>query len=138
MLEIKFLFVQCTFESYKKIPFNLLLVIVLFEIVILLEKGRISSRVAKDILQEMIVKGGEAESIVRERGLEKVTASEQLLPLIQEVIKENPKAVEDYKKGKENAIKFLVGQGMAKTKGSADPKVLEKLIQKILQENNSS
>ena len=75
---------------------------------------------------------------MRERGLEKVTAPERLLPLIQEVIKENPKAVEDYKKGKENAIKFLVGQGMAKTKGSADPKVLEKLIQKILQENNSS
>ncbi len=108
------------------------------QLMILLEKGKISSRVAKDILQEMIVRGGEAESIVRERGLEKVTAPEQLLPLIQEVIKENPKAVEDYKKGKENAIKFLVGQGMAKTKGSADPKVLEKLIQKILQESNSS
>ena len=70
--------------------------------------------------------------------MKKITREEDLLPIIKDIIVQNPKAVEDYKKGKENAIKFLVGQGMAKTKGSADPKVLEKLIQKILQESNSS
>ena len=48
------------------------------------------------------------------------------------VIAENPKPVEDYKKGKENALQFLIGKAMAELKGRANPKVLEELFRKKL------
>lgn len=52
--------------------------------------------------------------------------------MAKEVISANPKAVDDYKEGKETAVKFLVGQLMAKTRGQADPEVAERVFRKLL------
>jgi len=89
---------------------------------------KISSRVAKDILLEIILTNQEAEQIIKTKGLEKISDGSILIPTINKVIKNNSKAIEDYKKGKENVLQFLVGQAMAQLKGAADPKELEKLI----------
>lgn len=95
----------------------------------LLVENKISSRIAKDILSEMFYSGKDPEKLIKNRGLEKISDEQTLVFVIDEVIKNNLQAVDDYKKGKENAIQFLVGQAMAKLKGAADPKELEKLIQ---------
>ena len=102
------------------------------QLVILLEEGKISSRAGKNVLLEMAKTGKPAGVIVKEQGLEKITALEDLNPLVEKIISQNEKAVADYRKGKENALKFLVGQAMAQTRGAADPKVLEKLFRDML------
>jgi len=93
-----------------------------------LASEKISSRVAKDILLDIIHSNQDVEEIIKTKGLEKIKDESILISIIEEIIKDNPKAIEDYKKGKENTIQFLVGQAMAKLKGAADPKELEKLI----------
>jgi aspartyl-tRNA(Asn)/glutamyl-tRNA(Gln) amidotransferase subunit B len=102
------------------------------QLIIFLSNGKISSRAGKDILAEMLEKGGKPEEIIKAKGLEKISDKSQLEPIILEIIKNNPKTIEDYKKGKENALQFLVGQAMAKTRGAADPKSLEKLFKEQL------
>ena len=52
--------------------------------------------------------------------------------IIKKIIKDNPKAIEDYKRGKKNAIQFLIGQVMRETKGKMDPRITQKLIQEVL------
>ena len=89
---------------------------------------KISSRVAKNILLEIIHTNQDVEEIIKTKGLEKIKDESILISTIEEIIKNNPQAIEDYKKGKENTLQFLVGQAMAKLKGAADPKELEKLI----------
>jgi len=104
------------------------------KIISYLAQDKISSRVAKDILLEIIKTGQDPEKIIKEKGLSQIAESESLILVVEEIIKSNSKAVEDYKKGKETAIQFLVGQAMAKLKGAADPKILEQLIREQLRE----
>jgi len=93
-----------------------------------LVQDKISSRVAKDVLLETIKTGENPEKLIKEKGLEKISGQSLLTPVIEVIIKQNPQAIEDYKKGKEKALQFLVGQAMAKLKGAADPEILEQLI----------
>jgi aspartyl-tRNA(Asn)/glutamyl-tRNA(Gln) amidotransferase subunit B len=88
------------------------------QLIILLSNGKISSRAGKDVLAEMVKQGGDPEKIIKSKGLEKISDESKLNPIILEIIKNNPKTVEDYKKGKENVLQFLVGQAMAKTRFS--------------------
>jgi len=103
----------------------------------LLVEEKISSRIAKDVLIEMFNSGKDPDEIIKTKGLEKISDESVLISTINEVIKNNPKAIEDYKKGKENVLQFLVGQVMAKTRGAADPKVLEKLFREKLKTTNN-
>jgi len=102
------------------------------QIISYLAQDKISSRSAKDLLLEIIKTGINPDQIIKEKGLKKISAYNLLKSTIEEVIKDNPKAVLDFKKGKENVTQFLVGQAMAKLKGAADPKELEKLIREKL------
>jgi aspartyl-tRNA(Asn)/glutamyl-tRNA(Gln) amidotransferase subunit B len=102
------------------------------KLIILLLEDRISSRIAKDVLVEVAKKGGDPEEIIKAKGLEQVSDTNELKIIVTEIIKNNSIAVEDYKKGKINVIKFLVGQAMAKTRGTAAPSVLEKLFKEQL------
>jgi aspartyl-tRNA(Asn)/glutamyl-tRNA(Gln) amidotransferase subunit B len=111
-----------TWEDIKMSPQNFV------EFILKLASNTISSRVGKDILLEMILTDQEVEKIIKARGLEKISDEGTLMTTIDEVIKNNSQAIEDYKNGKENAVQFLVGQAMAKLKGAADPIELEKLI----------
>lgn len=96
--------------------------------------GKISSRVAKDLLPEVVFAGTDPMSIAEDRGLLQDSSSETLEPLIASIIVQNASVVAEYKAGKETAIQFFVGQGMKETKGSANPAVLKELFVQRLSE----
>ena len=95
-------------------------------------KNSLSSRVVKDILKEMFERGVDPETVLKDRSYDKMIDEESLNKAIEETLKDNSKAVSDYKKGRGNALQFLVGQAMAQLKGRADPKIIEELIKKQL------
>ena len=66
--------------------------------------------------------------MLQEKGLGRISGRQKLLPLVEKAIAENPDAVENYRQGKEKALKFLVGKIMASTGGRADPQELNLLI----------
>lgn len=105
------------------------------DLIVLISKGEISSRLAKDILKEMFVSGLDPRQIIQKKGLEQISDEKILKQIIEEVIKENPKAVEDYKKGKENALQFLIGKTMARLKGQGNPEIISKLFNNFLTKN---
>jgi len=98
----------------------------------LIGSGKIMSRQAKDILAKMYVSGEDAEDIMMAEGLETVSDEGEILKTVREIIAENPKAAEDYKKGKEASLQFLVGKAMAKLRGRGDPGRLRQLFKKEL------
>jgi len=94
------------------------------KIISYLVQDKISSRVAKDILLEIIRTGKDPEKLIKEQNLETISDIGLIKSIIEEVIKNNPKAVQDYRNGKETALQFLVGQAMARLKGAANPQEL--------------
>ncbi len=98
-----------------------------------IHQGVISSRTAKSILAEMFATGGDPSHILKEKDLGQISDDKELESAVQEIVSRNPKAVEDYKKGKKNALQFLMGQVMAVTKGRANPETVAKILEKILQ-----
>jgi aspartyl-tRNA(Asn)/glutamyl-tRNA(Gln) amidotransferase subunit B len=94
----------------------------------LIEKGTISSKIAKKVFKELIENGGDAEKIVKEKGLVQISDEGTLRKIVGETLDANPQSVEDYKNGTERAIGFLVGQIMKATKGQANPQMVNKLL----------
>jgi aspartyl-tRNA(Asn)/glutamyl-tRNA(Gln) amidotransferase subunit B len=95
-------------------------------------KSKISSRGAKDILKEMYENGGDPDTIAKEKGLLQQSDEGVLLAMVKEVVSENQKVADEYKAGKEASLQFLVGQGMKKSKGGANPALLSELFKKEL------
>ncbi|MCI0542190.1 Asp-tRNA(Asn)/Glu-tRNA(Gln) amidotransferase subunit GatB [bacterium] len=96
-------------------------------ITMLIDK-KISSRGAKDILTEMFLHGGSPEKIAEEKNVLQKSDENELVLIVQKIITENPKVVQDYKAGKVASLQFLVGQGMKASKGSANPQVLKRIL----------
>ncbi len=106
------------------------------QLVKLIASNEISGKIAKDVLEEMFSTGQSAKEIVDQKGLQQVTDQREIEKVIDVVISDNPKMVDDYLKGKDKLIGFFVGQAMKKTKGKANPKILnEVLIKKLKKEN---
>ncbi len=103
------------------------------KLMIMTSEGRISSRGTKDVLKIMFEQGGDPEQIVKEKGLGQSSDDSFIKNIAEEVVKNNPVAVEEFKSGKENALQFLVGQGMKLSGGKANPGVLQKLLKEKLQ-----
>jgi len=76
--------------------------------------------------------GADPSQIVEDNKLGRMTDDSELEKIIKEVISKNPKAVEDYKAGKQNAIQFLSGQVMAATRGTAKPEKVQELLKKLI------
>ena len=100
------------------------------EFITLIDKGEISSKIAKTVLSLMFKKGSDPSQIIEEKGLSQITDKEEVLTVVRKVISNNQKAVSDYKKGKENALQFLVGQVMAQTRGRVKPETAHKILEK--------
>jgi aspartyl-tRNA(Asn)/glutamyl-tRNA(Gln) amidotransferase subunit B len=98
----------------------------------LIENGTISSKIAKTVFKELIENGGNAEQIVKEKGLVQISDEGTLLKIISEVLDANPQSIEDFKNGKNKAVGFLVGQLMKATKGQANPQLVNQLLQQEL------
>lgn len=98
----------------------------------LIENGTISSKIAKTVFKELIENGGDAEQIVKDKGLVQISDEGTLLKIIAEVLDANPQSIEDFKNGKNKAVGFLVGQLMKATKGQANPQLVNQLLQQEL------
>ncbi|OCA82921.1 Asp-tRNA(Asn)/Glu-tRNA(Gln) amidotransferase subunit GatB [Pseudobacillus wudalianchiensis] len=94
----------------------------------LIEKGTISSKIAKKVFKELVENGGDPATIVKEKGLVQISDEGELLKFITEALDANPQSIEDFKNGKSKAVGFLVGQIMKASKGQANPSVLNKLL----------
>ena len=92
----------------------------------------ISGSVAKEVFEVMFDQDVDPEKYVEEKGLKMVNDEAVLKRTVEEVIAANPRSVEDYRKGKERAIGFLVGQTMKAMKGKADPETTNRLLKELL------
>ncbi len=100
----------------------------LANLVSLIDKGTISSKIAKDVLEEMFENPREPEEIIREKGWIQISDEAEIKKIVQEILEANPQSIADYKAGKDRALGFLVGQAMKETKGKANPKMLNEMF----------
>lgn len=102
------------------------------ELIGIVADGKINSSAAQTVLLEMYRTGGDPSHIIEERNLAQTNDSSELEGIVDSVLAGNQKSVEDFKAGKENAIKFLMGQVMKESRGKANPQmVMEILMQKL-------
>ena len=102
------------------------------ELMAMISKKEISSRAAKDVLKVMLETGKEPNVIVKEENLGQINDTEFIKEIVKKIIEKNPKAVADYKKGKEESIQFLIGQVMRETKGKINPETLKNILNQCL------
>lgn len=102
------------------------------ELMVLIFHKELSSTGAKTVLKKMAKSGLHPEQIMKENDLGQLSNAGDLEAAVDKVIADNSKAVEDYKKGKQMSIKFLVGAVMRETKGKANPQTVEEILKKIL------
>ncbi|MBR6344037.1 MAG: Asp-tRNA(Asn)/Glu-tRNA(Gln) amidotransferase subunit GatB [Selenomonadaceae bacterium] len=100
----------------------------LAQMIALIDKGTISSKIAKTVFKEMWASDASPEQIVKDKGLVQITDTKEIEGVVDAVIAANPKAVEEYKAGKKKAIGALVGQVMKQTKGKANPQMVNQLL----------
>ena len=98
------------------------------------EREEISNLNAKAVLSKMLSDGGRPGEIIKADNLLQVSDSAILKEHADEVIKENPKSAADYRRGKQNALMFLVGQLMKKTKGKANPKAAQEILKRRMED----
>lgn len=98
------------------------------ELICIVGSGKINSSAAQAVLLEMYKTGGDPSQIIESKNLAQMDSEEELEKIIDEIIADNQKSVSDYKAGKENALKYLLGQIMSATKGRANPNLAAKLL----------
>jgi aspartyl-tRNA(Asn)/glutamyl-tRNA(Gln) amidotransferase subunit B len=106
----------------------------LVRLLVLGEDGTISTATAKSVLEEMFNTGKSAEDIIAQRGLSQISDTKEIEKEVIAAIRNNPQAVADYRAGKKQSLKFLVGQIMRATKGRANPGLVNELLEKNLKE----
>ena len=107
----------------------------LAKLVELVDAKTVHSTAAKEIFAILFNEGGDPESIVQERGLAQVSDTGELEQYVTQVISENAKSVEDYKRGKKAALQFLVGQVMRLSRGKANPSMVGEMLSSKLAES---
>jgi aspartyl-tRNA(Asn)/glutamyl-tRNA(Gln) amidotransferase subunit B len=98
----------------------------------MIESKKLSSRGAKDTLVLLMSENSDPEILAEKNGLIQKSDEAEIKKIVVEIVSKNTSVVEDYKKGKEAALQYLVGQGMKLTKGSANPEILKKIILEIM------
>jgi aspartyl-tRNA(Asn)/glutamyl-tRNA(Gln) amidotransferase subunit B len=101
----------------------------LYAMIALVEEGTITGKIAKTVFEEMFSSGKEPAAIIQELGLEQISGADEIGGIVDRVLAANPRAVEDFRAGKQEAIKFLVGQAMRETRGRANPATLTEILQ---------
>lgn len=102
------------------------------ELLLMVDKGTISGKIAKTVFPDMMESGKNPQTIVKEKGLLQVSDEGELLSLVREIVAANPTQAEDYRSGKDKLMGYFVGQLMQKTKGKANPKIANELFAKEL------
>lgn len=104
----------------------------LAELLQLIDSGTVSGKIAKTVFEEMYATRKRARAIVEEKGLVQVKDESAIEAVVDEVLAENPAEVQQYKAGKEKLLGFFVGQIMKKTKGKANPQLVNDILRKKL------
>jgi aspartyl-tRNA(Asn)/glutamyl-tRNA(Gln) amidotransferase subunit B len=118
-------------SSYPVSPLSL------SELILEVEKGKIPRNIGRDYLQIMAKEGKGLKEVIAERG-EGILDESSLRALIEEVVKENQKPLEDWLKGKTQVFGFFMGEVMKRSKGKADANIVKKLVKEILDEFSNS
>ncbi len=101
-------------------------------LMVMVEQGTISGKIAKTVFAEMLSDGTDPEVIVKEKNLLQVSDESELLEIVRAIIAENPGQAQDFRDGKTKLMGYFVGQLMQKTKGKANPKLANQLFTKEL------
>jgi aspartyl-tRNA(Asn)/glutamyl-tRNA(Gln) amidotransferase subunit B len=104
----------------------------LLELIALVESGKISSRIAQDVLADMFASGQPPQAIVDQKGLAQVSDTSAIEAFCDQAIAANPKSAEDFKAGKGAALNFLKGQVMKLSKGKANPNLVGEILERKL------
>ncbi len=104
----------------------------LADLILMIESGEISGKIAKEVFVEMKERGGNPEKIVKQKGLAQVSDANEIEAICAEVLSENSALVEQYKAGKDKLFGSFVGQVMKKTGGKANPQIVNDILQKLL------
>ena len=105
----------------------------LAKLLVLIEKKQITETSAELILREMIEQPIDPDTLLKEREVGRISDEEAIENIVNEVIEANPRAVSDYKSGKQESLNFLVGQVMRRTQGRADQEVVREVLTKRLE-----
>ena len=100
----------------------------LAELIALIEKGTISSKIAKDVLDKMFENPEKPSKIIEDNGWVQISDENEIKAIVDKIVEANPQSVSDFKGGKEKALGFLVGQAMKETKGKANPQMLNQMF----------
>ncbi|MBV4419905.1 Asp-tRNA(Asn)/Glu-tRNA(Gln) amidotransferase subunit GatB [Clostridium tyrobutyricum] len=100
----------------------------LAELIKLVDSGVISNNIGKIVVEEMFKTGEHPDAIIRKNKLDQNNSRDEIYGIVRRIIDENPKSLEDYKNGKKRATKFIIGLIMKDTKGKANPKIVNKLV----------
>ena len=98
------------------------------KLVILIDKGTISSSIGKKVLTELFENPRDPEDIIKEKGWIQISDEGAIKEVVSKILEANPQSIADYKAGKDRALGFLVGQAMKETKGKANPKMLNEMF----------
>jgi len=104
----------------------------LVELLDLLDQGTLSGPAAKRVFEEMFDTGKTAKEIAAQQGLTQISDSSAIGGMVRQVLADNPQAVADFKAGKEQAVKFLVGQVMKASRGRANPQMAAEVVKQEL------
>ena len=103
------------------------------EMLDMIDQGTLSTTLAKQVFEDVFTTGKKPATIVEQKGIKQISGTDEVEPIVDQVLQENPKVVTEFKGGKEKALQFLVGQVMKKTRGQAKPDLVNKLFKEKLQ-----
>lgn len=98
------------------------------DLVKLVGTGEISSRICKDILDDLMTCGGKTEDILKQKGIKQINDIDTLREIVLNVLTTNPNVVSDYKNGNERSLKYLIGQTMKESQGQANPNLVNDIL----------
>jgi len=97
-------------------------------LIVLIDKGTISSKIAKQVLEELFENPKNPEEIIKEKGWIQISDEGAIKEVVLKILEANPQSIADYKAGRDRALGFLVGQAMKETRGKANPQMLNRMF----------
>ncbi len=120
-------------ETHKELSDIMLTPEKLAELISMIESGKISNAAAKQAFEVLVTEDKEPLEVVEQKGLLQISDDSELEQIVNKVMSENSKSIEDYKNGKTNALGYLTGQCMKATKGQGNPSKMKEMILKFIE-----
>lgn len=119
--------IEKTFEEIEISPESL------SKLLLLVKENKINNNTAKKVLRAMFEEGADPDHYVKEKGLIQITDDNALTEIVEKVLADNPKSIEDIKNGKDRALGFLVGQCMKASKGKGNPQKFNEMLRENIE-----